>query len=77
MSEKLLLMSSLVSGHVKFLPPRVEPFRARSMGLCLVGHPPVLSRVAIPTVRARTRPVRSRARALHDSPLGGSMVTYV
>jgi len=76
-SEKLLLMSSLVSGHLKLLPPRVEPFRARSMGLCLVGHPPVRSRVAIPTVRARTRPVRSRARALHDPPLGGSMATYL
>jgi hypothetical protein len=37
-------MSSLVAGHVAYLgSPRSEPFRARSIGLCLVGHHPVLS----------------------------------
>src|SRR5438094_2704734 len=35
-----LFMSSLICGHLKFLPPRAEPLRARSMGLCLVGHHP-------------------------------------
>src|SRR5438046_8506480 len=64
-----LFMSSLICGHLKFLPPRAEPLRARSMGLCLVGHHPILSSVAIPTVPARTRPLCSRARALHASPL--------
>ncbi len=38
-------MSSLVAGHVTYLSsPRAEPFRERSIGLCLVGHHPVLSR---------------------------------
>src|SRR5206468_10956140 len=35
-----LFMSSLICGHLKFLPPRAEPLRARSRGLCLVGHHP-------------------------------------
>src|SRR5438034_6836341 len=72
-----LLMSSLICGHLKFLPPRAEPLRARSMGLCLVGHHPILSSVAVPTVQARTRPLSSCARALHASPLGGSVARWL
>jgi hypothetical protein len=36
-------MSSLFSDYVDGLRPRTEPFRSRSMGLCLVGHRPFLS----------------------------------
>lgn len=36
------MMSSLGSRHLMSIGARHEPFRARSMGLCLVGHHPVL-----------------------------------
>jgi hypothetical protein len=38
-----LLMSSLFRDYVASVRPRVEPFRSRSMVLCLAGHHPVLS----------------------------------
>jgi hypothetical protein len=38
-----LLMSSLFRDYVASVRPRGEPFRSRSMVLCLVGHHPVLS----------------------------------
>jgi hypothetical protein len=36
-------MSSLFSDYVDGLRPRIEPFRSRSLGLCLVGPRPFLS----------------------------------
>jgi hypothetical protein len=38
-----LLMSSLFRDYVASVRPRGEPFRSRSMVLCLAGHHPVLS----------------------------------
>src|SRR5512134_99565 len=38
-----LLMSSLFRDYVARVRPRGEPFRSRSMVLCLAGHHPVLS----------------------------------
>jgi hypothetical protein len=36
-------MSSLFGDYVASVRPRGEPFRSRSMVLCLAGHHPVLS----------------------------------
>jgi hypothetical protein len=50
-------------------PPSAEPSRTRSMGLCLVGHHSVLSKVIVPTVQARTRlfvPVRALYTTRHS-----------
>jgi hypothetical protein len=38
-----LLMSSLFRDYVASVRPRGEPFRSRSVVLCLAGHHPVLS----------------------------------
>jgi hypothetical protein len=38
-----LLMSSLFRDYVASVRPRGEPFRSRSMVLCLAGHHPILS----------------------------------
>jgi hypothetical protein len=43
MIEEKLLMSSLFRDYVASVRPRGEPFRSRSMVLCLAGHHPVLS----------------------------------
>ncbi len=37
-------MSSKMRDYLACLRPRAEPFRARSMGLWLVGHHPILSK---------------------------------
>jgi hypothetical protein len=39
----ILLMRSLFRDYVASVRPRGEPFRSRSMVLCLAGHHPVLS----------------------------------
>ena len=52
--------------------PRDEPFQARAIGLCVVGHHPIHSRALLqrPGLNAS---FRSGARAFHDSPLGCRM----
>src|SRR5215470_12689308 len=71
-----LLMRLLVCGHLILLRTTPEPFRARTMGLCVVGDHPILSKVSYSHGLGLKKPSRSGARALHDSALVRCMVTY-
>ena len=79
---RLIIISKFISSLTsdifsKVRISRAEPFRARSMGLCLVGRHPIHSEGGYPTVWARPLPLISRAHALQDSPLGCLMATYL
>jgi hypothetical protein len=53
--------------------PRDEPFQARAIGLCVVGHHPIHSRGGYSNGPGLNASFRSGARAFHDSPLGCRM----
>src|SRR5215831_21162262 len=75
-SAESLLMRLLVCEHLISMRTTPEPFRARTMGLYLVGHHPPPLQGSYSHGLGLKETSRSGARALHDSALVRCMVTY-